>query len=160
MRLRGRARVSAAPSQCALIRCRCKLRLDLSNLLPDKIHHKTRAGREMPARWIDQVERKTGSGKVAQHANQRAIAEVIEDFDQSETSDAVSGARSQMHRAYVVGEKSARYPEILSALRRDKGPHVRIRPDVVHDAGGVFELGRTGGLAVSLAVARRCDGTA
>ena len=82
MRLRGRARVSAAPSQCALIRCRCKLRLDLSNLLPDKIHHKTRAWREMPSRWIDQAKRNTGGGKVAQYSNQPAAAEVVEKLEQ------------------------------------------------------------------------------
>jgi hypothetical protein len=47
-----------------LIGCRCKLRLDLSNLLPDEIDHKTRAWREVPSRWIDHAERNTGSGKV------------------------------------------------------------------------------------------------
>jgi hypothetical protein len=52
MRLRERARVSAALAQCALIRCRRELRLDLLNLLPDKINHKSFAWREMPSRWI------------------------------------------------------------------------------------------------------------
>jgi len=50
MRLRERSRVSAALTQFALIRGPCQLRLDLSNLLPDKIHHKTGARREMPSR--------------------------------------------------------------------------------------------------------------
>jgi hypothetical protein len=45
MRPRERARISAELARCALIRCHCKLRLDFSNLLPDKIHHKTRAWR-------------------------------------------------------------------------------------------------------------------
>src|SRR6476659_9876315 len=47
-----------------LIGCRCQLRLDLSNLLPDEIDHNTRAWREMPSRWLDQAERNTGSRKV------------------------------------------------------------------------------------------------
>src|ERR1700738_2033462 len=73
------------------IGCRYKLRLDLSNLLPDEIDHKTRAWREMPSRWIDRAERNTGKGKAAECANQPAAAEVIGHFDQSEIGDAVSG---------------------------------------------------------------------
>jgi hypothetical protein len=46
-RPRERARRSRG---ARLIGCRCKLRLDLSNLLPDEIDHKTRAWREMPSR--------------------------------------------------------------------------------------------------------------
>jgi hypothetical protein len=90
MRLRERARASAALARCALIRCRCKLRLDLSQLLPDKIHHKTLAWREMPSRWMDQAVRNAGTGKAAQYANQHATAEVIEDLDQRDIGDAVS----------------------------------------------------------------------
>src|SRR5581483_3216623 len=109
MRLRERARVSAALARCALIGHRCQLRLDLQNLLPDEIHHKTRARREMPSRWIDQIEWNARNGKVAQYANQRAIAQIVEDFDQREIADTISAPRGQMHRAHVVGEKSARH---------------------------------------------------
>ena len=91
MRPRERARVSAVLAQCALIRCRLKLRQNLSNLLPDEIHHKARAWREMPPRWIDQINLNAGSRKVAQNANQRAAAKVVEDFEQTEVGDAVSG---------------------------------------------------------------------
>ena len=48
---RGSERASAWRLRGArLIGGRCKLRLDLSNLLPDEIDHKTRAWREMPSR--------------------------------------------------------------------------------------------------------------
>ena len=90
-RLRERARVSAALTQCAHIRCRFKLRLNLSKLLPDKIHHKTCAWREMSSGWIDQIKWNAGSRKIAQYANQRAAAEVVEDFEQTDIGDAVSG---------------------------------------------------------------------
>jgi hypothetical protein len=42
MRLRERARFGAALAQCAPIRGRRKLGMDLSNKLPEKIHHATR----------------------------------------------------------------------------------------------------------------------
>jgi hypothetical protein len=98
-RLRERALVSAALTQWAHIRCRFKLRLNLSNLLPDKIHHKTCAWREMPSRWIDQIKWKAGSGKVAQHANQRAAAEVVEDFEQTDRRCRIRSERLGAPRA-------------------------------------------------------------
>src|ERR1700722_17715205 len=102
MRLRERARLGAALARGALIRFLCKLRLDLPDLLPDEIQHETRAWREMPSRRIDQVEWNAGRGKAAQDANQRAVAEVVEHFDQGEIGDAVSGAGGQVHRTHVV----------------------------------------------------------
>ena len=45
----SRTHVSAVLAQCTLIRCRSKLRQNLSKLLPDKIHHKTCSWREMPS---------------------------------------------------------------------------------------------------------------
>src|ERR1700751_2358392 len=141
MRLRERARMSAALARCAVVRGRRKLRLDLLKLLPDKIHHKSRAWREMPSRRIDQAERKAGCGKVAQDADEAAVPEIIEDFDQTETGNAISGARGQMHRADVVGEKSAGHPNIPGSFRRDEGPHIRVRSNVVHNTGMAYELG-------------------
>ena len=115
MRLRGRARVSAALTRCALIRGRCKLRLDLSNLLPDKVHHKTRSWREVPPRWIDQAQRNAGSGKVAQYANQSAAAEVIEQFDQRKIGDTVSGESSQI--TFPPSKWGGRAPESSSVCQ-------------------------------------------
>jgi len=60
--VREGARLGAALTWCALIRYRCKLGLDLSNLLPDKVRHETRAWREMSPRWIDQAEGNKGGG--------------------------------------------------------------------------------------------------
>jgi hypothetical protein len=74
-------------------------------------------------------------------------------LEQSEQGNAVSGAGGQVHRMTVIGEKSAGHPKILAASGRNKGPHVRIRSDVVHDAGVVCELGGSGWFAVSLDVA-------
>ena len=62
MRLRKRARISAALAQGALTRTRRKLGLDLLNLLPDKVHHKTRAWREMPSRWKTRLKGTQGAG--------------------------------------------------------------------------------------------------
>src|SRR4029077_20059573 len=90
------------------------------------------------------------------YANQPAIAEVIGHFEQGEIGDAVSGPSGQVHRTYVVGEKSARRPKILGAIRRNKGPDLRIRSDVVHNVGVVCELGGNGWFAVPLDVAWRC----
>src|ERR1700745_3088939 len=116
MRLGQRARVSAALTQYSLIRCRCKLRLDLSKLLPDEIHHKTRAWREMPSRWIDQAVWKAWRPKVAQDANQPALGEVIEHLDQRPIRDSESATRGQVHRTHVVGKKSAGHLEGLGPL--------------------------------------------
>src|SRR5260370_35490702 len=109
----------------------------------------------MASRWIGQAERNTGSGKAPYYPNQPAIAEVIGHFEQSEIGDAVSGPSGQVHRTHVVGEKSARRPKILGAIRRNKGPDVRIRSDVVHNAGVVCELGGKGRFAVPPEVACR-----
>ena len=99
MWLRELARVSAALARCALIRSRDQSLPDLAKLLPDEIHHQTRARREMSSRWVDQAEGNAGCGKVAQDPDQCAVAEIIEDFEQGETGDTVPGTRRQMHGA-------------------------------------------------------------
>jgi hypothetical protein len=66
----GRMRLRERRLRRALIRGRRKFCLDLSSLLQDKVHHKTRTRREMLSQRIDP---KGGSGKIAQHENRRAV---------------------------------------------------------------------------------------
>src|SRR6202011_2226783 len=60
------------------------------------------------------------------------------------------------HRADVIDEKSARHVELLRSCGRDKGPNVRARSDVVHDAGVTRKVGGCRGSAFPLDVAWRC----
>src|SRR5580704_52933 len=62
---------------------------------------------------------------------------------------------SPMDRAGIVGEKSTGYPKALGAIGRNKGPHVRIRADVEHDASVAREVGRGCGFSVSIDVTCR-----
>ena len=151
----SRSHVGAVLAQCTLIGGRLKLRQNLSKLLPDKIHHKTCSWRKVPSRWINQVDWNAGGGKVAQHANQSAATEIIENFEQTEMGESISGPCDQVCRTSIVGEKSAGHAESLAALPRDKSPYVRIRSGVMHDTDMVCEFGRSGWFAVQFDVGWR-----
>src|ERR1700722_20592076 len=62
---------------------------------------------------------------------------------------------SPMDRTGIVGEKSTGYLKAFGAFRRNKGPPVRIRADVEHDASVAREVGRGCGFSVSIDVTRR-----
>ena len=137
----SRSHVGAVLAQCTLIGGRLKLRQNLSKLLPDKIHHKTCSWRKVPSRWINQVDWNAGGGKVAQHANQSAATEIIENFEQTEMGESISGPCDQVCRTSIVGEKSAGHLDFLGTFGGHKRPHVRSRSDVVHDARVACEIG-------------------
>jgi len=50
--------------------------------------------------------------------------QIVEHLDQREKTDAKAAARCQMHSAAVVGNESARYPDVLGLLGRGERPQV------------------------------------